>query len=615
MALLRQYCMGEKPIQIEFLSDQSVNFAANKFPVVNYEDPNYNVSIPVFSIHGNHDDPTGPNNSCALDLLSVVGLVNHFGKITSLEKIEISPILLQKGRTKLAMYGLGSVRDERLHRLFCHKKVSMLRPKEDKDDWFNMFVLHQNRSKHGQTNYIPEQFLDDFIDLVIWGHEHECRIDPEWNGLQNFFVSQPGSTIATSLSEGESKQKHVGLVRVRERAMKCSKIPLKTVRQFYTEDVVLCETSLNPEDFNITQIVEEFCVAKVEALLERAESDHTGNPRQPKLPLIRIRVDYSGGFEPFNICRFGQKFVDRVANPKDIILFHRRKAIEKKDFKSNIDKDELDSYLRPEALDTSRIEDLVKDYFKNADKDCQLSILSERGLSRAVQEFVDKDEKDAISELVTYQIQKAHDELLRRGVHYENIENELGKMKEERVQGQEEEEADEVINKVRAKKPYKPQTDDFSDEEMETREIDSDDSNTSATARGRGRGRGRARGRGSRGGTTTSRGRGSRGGKTKAPIIKAGNSIADAFSRSQQPKIQSRKSMKMYDDDDSDSNDPFDNIPLSTSKRKAANTSRFSSRGVQFSDSEDASDDDPFSMPSTGRSNKRNARSRNKPLF
>ena len=26
---------------------------------VNYEDPNYNIGLPVFSIHGNHDDPTG----------------------------------------------------------------------------------------------------------------------------------------------------------------------------------------------------------------------------------------------------------------------------------------------------------------------------------------------------------------------------------------------------------------------------------------------------------------------------------------------------------------------------------------------------------------------------
>ena len=29
------------------------------FPAVNYEDPNYNISIPIFLIHGNHDDPAG----------------------------------------------------------------------------------------------------------------------------------------------------------------------------------------------------------------------------------------------------------------------------------------------------------------------------------------------------------------------------------------------------------------------------------------------------------------------------------------------------------------------------------------------------------------------------
>lgn len=29
------------------------------FDHVNYEDPDINVAIPVFSIHGNHDDPSG----------------------------------------------------------------------------------------------------------------------------------------------------------------------------------------------------------------------------------------------------------------------------------------------------------------------------------------------------------------------------------------------------------------------------------------------------------------------------------------------------------------------------------------------------------------------------
>lgn len=31
----------------------------SSFPAINYEDPNLNVGIPVFSIHGNHDDPQG----------------------------------------------------------------------------------------------------------------------------------------------------------------------------------------------------------------------------------------------------------------------------------------------------------------------------------------------------------------------------------------------------------------------------------------------------------------------------------------------------------------------------------------------------------------------------
>lgn len=44
---------------------------------------------------------------CALDLLSASGLLNHFGHSHSVERIEISPILMQKGNTKLALYGLG----------------------------------------------------------------------------------------------------------------------------------------------------------------------------------------------------------------------------------------------------------------------------------------------------------------------------------------------------------------------------------------------------------------------------------------------------------------------------------------------------------------------------
>jgi double-strand break repair protein MRE11 len=76
MALLREYTLGDKPIQFELLSDpdegkadafsyvvvcscENTCLTAFRFPAINFEDPNLNVAIPVFSIHGNHDDPQG----------------------------------------------------------------------------------------------------------------------------------------------------------------------------------------------------------------------------------------------------------------------------------------------------------------------------------------------------------------------------------------------------------------------------------------------------------------------------------------------------------------------------------------------------------------------------
>ena len=43
--------------------------------------------------------------------------------------------------------------------------------------------------------------------MVIWGHEHECLIDPVYNAEQGFYVVQPGSSVATSLCEGEAEPK------------------------------------------------------------------------------------------------------------------------------------------------------------------------------------------------------------------------------------------------------------------------------------------------------------------------------------------------------------------------------------------------------------------------
>ncbi|KAK3534717.1 hypothetical protein QTP86_023778 [Hemibagrus guttatus] len=549
MEVMRKYCMGDKPILFEIISDQAVNFGNSRFPWVNYQDENLNISIPIFSVHGNHDDPTGADGLCALDVLSCAGLVNHFGRSRSVEKVEISPILLQKGSTKIALYGLGSIPDERLYRMFVNNQVTMLRPREDESAWFNLFVIHQNRSKHGATNYIPEQFLDDFLDLVIWGHEHECKIAPVRNEQQLFYITQPGSSVVTSLSPGEAIKKHIGLLRVKGRKMNLQKIPLHTVRQFFIQDVILSDYPelFSPEIPNVTNKVQTFCQQKdfkyprVEEMLEEAERERLGNPLTPDKPLIRLRVDYSGGFESFNTMRFSQKFVDRVANPKDILHFVRHR--ESKDdtrFHSNssaqllegvssvsavtsqnkqsvvrdewesIDFDLLLSRPSSEVLQL-RVEDLVKEYFQTAEKNMQLSLLTEQGMGKAVQEFVDKEERDAIEELINYQLEKTQRYLRERHVEAteEKIDEEIRRFRDSKKNtAEEDEEVQEAINRARAHRdrPDPARGDDFDQlDDLADILMDSDEDDAPMPpVRGRGRG---SRARGGRGQVSAARGR------------------------------------------------------------------------------------------------------------
>ncbi|CAE8638985.1 unnamed protein product [Polarella glacialis] len=120
MDLLRRYSFGPGEVNFQVVSDPAI-FARG---VVNYEDPNTNVETPLFMIHGNHDDPGGDSNLAAGSLLEVAGLANCFGRSEDLEDIVVKPILIRKGQSQIAIYGLGNIRDERLNRAFQEGVVS-----------------------------------------------------------------------------------------------------------------------------------------------------------------------------------------------------------------------------------------------------------------------------------------------------------------------------------------------------------------------------------------------------------------------------------------------------------------------------------------------------------
>lgn len=112
------------------------------FKDVNFLNPSFNIRLPIFSIHGNHDDPVGLEMLSSLDQASANNHINYFGKVTNIEQIKVNPVLLEKGSTKLAIYGIGHMKDERLNLAFEQQNIKFQRPAQDRDSWFNILVLH-----------------------------------------------------------------------------------------------------------------------------------------------------------------------------------------------------------------------------------------------------------------------------------------------------------------------------------------------------------------------------------------------------------------------------------------------------------------------------------------
>ncbi len=104
--------------------------------------PSHRVKLPIFSIHGNHDDPIGLDMISTLDQVASNHYVNYFGKVTNIENIVVKPILFEKGKTKVAVYGLGHMKDQRLNQALDNKLIKFDRPNQNSKDWFNILVMH-----------------------------------------------------------------------------------------------------------------------------------------------------------------------------------------------------------------------------------------------------------------------------------------------------------------------------------------------------------------------------------------------------------------------------------------------------------------------------------------
>ena len=391
MSLIRKYCFGKREISLHR------NVVTDREPEpFNYENPNLNISLPIFTIHGNHDDPTGPGNISVLDILSEAGMINYFGKSNRVDKIEVEPLVLQKGSNKLALFGLGAVRNERLYRTFSQNNVQFL---ETQEDAFNLFIIHQNRVKHGEKSYIKPEFIPPSMDLVFWGHEHNNQIVPASVSVANkiIYITQPGSTVATSLTEGEAGEKNLGILYVRGKEFEIKPRVLLSVRPLLTEDLFLDDRVSDYDDNAISQCIS----AKMDDLLDKVKELFPDNGKEP---LLRIRVALSHPYNQNTVRRdLIAKYSSKVANPEEVLLFSKN---QKKRSKFKIGDASEDSALA-EFEDPCVAEDSIIDLFREIAINEDLLILGSETLSLVLEEFVVKEEPRAIDRYAASIIENA----------------------------------------------------------------------------------------------------------------------------------------------------------------------------------------------------------------
>ena len=430
MKLLQLHCFGDRVIRFQQLRTPYSKPA-------NVEDPNRNIDMPMFMIHGNHDDPGGEygcaSTISAADMLDVNFLVNYFGKVDNVdEEIEIRPLLFQKNNSKIALYGLGNISDERLFRMFESKKVKFLAP-PNHEEYFHILALHQNRYRGaagGQRakNCVHLSFLPSFMNLVVWAHEHECIPSPEHSVECGFFVLQSGSSIQTSLSQSEQAPKHVFLLEVQGSDFRVRAIPLLTVRTLVMDELMLpSNLALNSPQS------EDLMVNKIDQLLRRA-SEETSlrlqlkdrqqklnnwtsmfEPVQPELPLVRLRVhvppspdlhDKVGNVHILN-QKFGRQFTGRVANPGELLNVvskqrSRLGSTRPEGVVSLAIEDELPSTLAP----TLDVQTIIFNYLGGEHGEALLSALTEPAFNDAVQDFVHRNDSGAIERYLKSQVQE-----------------------------------------------------------------------------------------------------------------------------------------------------------------------------------------------------------------
>ena len=141
----------------------------------------------------------------------------HAERAADTGKIKLKPVLMQKGNTRVALYGLGYIRDARLHQMFSVKgNVEWARPENTEaapwTSWFNMMLIHQEpRLAHAEERH--KRAVPAFVAPTWWS----------WGTSTSAWWSPRTSGTSTSRSPGRPWRRRSSRARRSRRKSCCSR--------------------------------------------------------------------------------------------------------------------------------------------------------------------------------------------------------------------------------------------------------------------------------------------------------------------------------------------------------------------------------------------------------
>jgi len=386
---------GEREITFELTNNME-----DKSFIPNYiNSDSHKVDLPIFCIHGNHDYLLPVNDESIHKLFSVSRKINYFGK----QKIEnnrlkFRPLCFRKGQLGIALYGLGHINDSYLRRILQHKHYDIIDPPDlDELNYIRILILHQNRFKGfnkgvNDKNSIEESQIPSKFDLVIWGHEHDCHTSIK--SYSETRVYQPGSSISTSLTKGESIPKEIGIICWDGKQLFMEKsILLKSQRYMEFEDIeydLLMNRVNQIVDERRDVTVQQGVVLHFMSRFQELEKRYLDSPlfEVRKLPLVRFRIKECPDLKdlPFDYIKLNDSFLSKTANNNIFHFVPKRKS-------HKSDRQHLNQTIERMKMDRNSTLDDFKSVFKEYldTNSSKFKIVSPKLFADAIFESADTD--------------------------------------------------------------------------------------------------------------------------------------------------------------------------------------------------------------------------------